>query len=67
MSLIIRRCDCRCPCHFTPGMVHVVACCVEDDAPGFGWELSDETKREIAEIEKNSKNAASRAKDIIFD
>jgi hypothetical protein len=29
----VHRSDCRCPCHVTPGMMHVRACCRPDPTP----------------------------------
>lgn len=38
---------------------------LEPGDPGFGWEMSEETKRKIEEIENNTRQAMANAHKVI--
>jgi len=56
-----------CVCCHGPLSEDAVCSVCDKDAPGLGWKLSDETIRQIEEIENNSRMAMAKAKFVLFD
>lgn len=55
-----RRCGAR--------LNEIVSCAAADCLhPAFGWKISEETQRQLDEIEVNIRAAFANAKNVIFD